>query len=105
MDNHSQSTFMAVLRLIKLIKVESNTNLIEQGEQGDRFFVVLKGTCAVQIVNTIYCPKSERRTLGETIENYLKTLTDNFHRAHWSRVPYGKHVKQLILQSPNFQTI
>ena len=81
---------MAVLRQIKLIKVEEDINLIEQGEQGDRFFVVLKGTCGVHIGNVVYCPVGEKRTLGEAIENYLKTLMENYNRVHWSRVPYGK---------------
>jgi len=44
---------LAVLRLIKLIKVEADTNFIEQGEQGDRFFVVLKGTSGVNIGSTV----------------------------------------------------
>jgi hypothetical protein len=43
LENHSRPTLMQVLRLIKLIKVEADQNLIEQGEVGDKFFVVMKG--------------------------------------------------------------
>jgi hypothetical protein len=66
---------------------------------------VLKGTCGVHIGNVVYCPTGEKRTLGEAIENYLRTLMENFSRVHWTKVPYSKQVREMILKNANFQTI
>ena len=88
---------MAVLRQIKLIKVEADVNLIEQGEYGDRFFILLQGSSAVHIGSTVNCPIGEKRTLGEAIENYLRTLMENYPRVHWSKVPYAKQIREMFL--------
>jgi hypothetical protein len=36
-------TYTQVLKFLKLIKLETNENIIEQGEDGDRFYFVVKG--------------------------------------------------------------
>ena len=39
--------YMNVLKFLKLVKLEADENLIEQGEDGDRFYFVVKGTVKV----------------------------------------------------------
>ena len=55
-DNKDE-TYFNVLRYLKLLKLDANKPLIEQGEEGDRFYLVLKGT--VRVLKAFSVPVKE----------------------------------------------
>ena len=46
-----------MLRYLKLLKLETGKPLIEQGEEGDRYYFVLKGT--VRVLRAFAVPVKE----------------------------------------------
>lgn len=59
--NHDIETVHQVMRYIKVTKIELNKFLIQQGEDGDRFYVILKGTVGVQKAYNIEVPYYDTR--------------------------------------------
>ena len=85
------------MRYIKVTKIELNKFLIQQGEDGDRFYVILKGTVGVQKAYDIEVPYYDTRVQIEfKIFAYLQCLLDNFDNVFWQMVPYTNHVKKYL---------
>ena len=64
---------------------------MEEGDPGDKFYVVLKGTC--EAMKAFETPIPQCCSKGEdTLDRYLQFLMQNFSSVFWRRVPYAHEV-------------
>ena len=89
------------MRNLKFMIVDNGIDIITQGDESDRFYVVLNGTFAVKIAHLQKVPDYSELNIPKThkaIYGWLLTLLDNFSEVFWTKVPYAKIISQLLLR-------
>ncbi len=70
---------------------------LEQGEEGDRFYVLLKGRFGIKKAREVEVQVSAEWTLSEgQVLSYLKCLYENLDEVMWSKVPFGDTVREIL---------
>lgn len=90
---HGEKSFEEVLRIIKVTKVSAGKFVIEEGELGDRFYIILKGRMQVlKAVEEHIDLMMDASSNNDKIYCYLQFLYDHFADVHWQTVPYARQV-------------
>ena len=71
--------------------------VFKQGDDGDKFYVLLKGQVAVEkahvIQNSHYDPSS---TNEKKLIAFMQGLLDNYDNVYWNKIPYKSNVKEYL---------
>lgn len=72
------------------MRLPANSLLFEEGEEGDKFYIVLKGLVGVDIAKEVpvQCFK-QKHSIEVKVQCYLQMLYDNQDRVFWPKVPYA----------------
>jgi len=81
--------FLSVMRYIKFMAAPQKVCLMEEGDEGDRFYVIIQGNVSVLKSFTVEVPNFDVKMLSsEKVSAWLQVLFDNRANANWSKVPY-----------------
>lgn len=70
--NHTLETLHKVLQYIQIQRIEQDTYLFDEGDDADRFYIVLKGDVNVEKATETPVPKyADKSTQKEKIMAYL----------------------------------
>lgn len=54
--NQDEMTYQGVMRFLKFLTIEPGKTIIEEGDTGDRFYVVIRGTVSIMKAYTMDIP-------------------------------------------------
>ena len=83
------------MRNLKFMVVENGKEVITQGDEGDKFYVVLNGTFSIKIAHLVKVPEYTDLKVPKNHRaaySWLLTLLDNYHNVFWAKIPYAKVV-------------
>lgn len=89
-SEHGDKAYEEIMKIIKITGVPAGTFVIEEGEVGDKFFMILQGQMEVF--------KMQERKMKEPEPNqnkviqYLDYLYSHYNQIHWQMVPYAKNI-------------
>jgi len=87
---------MQIMKLLKIQRVQKNLVLFDQGEPGDKFYIILKGTVGVEIAMRKEVELTKTKLPNLKVKQYLQHLFDNFDAVFWPRVPYAVAVREYL---------
>ena len=92
-DKGSESV-LAIMRQLKYQKVPAGKVLFEEGELGDRFYLILKGTVSVEIAReSAVNGYTHKLSTVDKVKAYLAMVYWNQETIFWPRVPYAKKIR------------
>ena len=93
----AEDTYQAVMRVVKVAALDAGEFVIQQGDEGDRFYVVLKGDTSVHKAYFQEVQKAEAHfDLRFKVHQYLWSLLQNMDWVFWQRVPYRADVERFL---------
>lgn len=87
---------MQIMKLLKIQRVSKDLVLFDQGEPGDKFYIILKGTVGVEIAMRKEVELTKTNPPSLKVKQYLQHLFDNFDAVFWPRVPYAIAVRKYL---------
>ena len=89
-QENSLQTVHQVMRHVKFQRVLPGGYLIDEQDDGDKFYVIIKGDVGVEIAMETPVPEFDKVTKVKTkIFCYLQALYENYDKVFWQRVPYA----------------
>ena len=70
-EGHEADTYHGVMQYLNFINVRASHNIIEHGEEGDRFYVIIKGVVDVRISVALPTGADPRARIEDRIMSYL----------------------------------
>lgn len=82
------------MKFINIEEIPKDEYLIEEGEDGDKFYIILKGSCIVhKAIETEIPGYSVSLHPEKKAELYMQCLWVNRDTIHWSKVPYAAQIR------------
>jgi len=75
-SNNGETPIKAIMKFINIEEIPKGRYLIEEGEEGDKFYIILKGSCIVHKAIETEIPNSSLHP-EKKVEIYLQTLWQN----------------------------
>ena len=76
--------------------------LIEEGENGDRVYILLKGKAVVEKSTETPIHHSGPQS-DNKVNSYLQFLYEHLQQVHWKHVPYALQVQQFLTKVMKFK--
>jgi signal-transduction protein with cAMP-binding, CBS, and nucleotidyltransferase domain len=93
----SPDGYLNLVKHIRILAYEKDQIMIEQGEVGDRFYILLKGKVSVFRSSAHPVHNIDSQDSAENIvSKYLLALSKNCEHVMWSKVPYCSKVNKSI---------
>lgn len=70
-EGHEADTYHGVMQYLNFINVKANHDIIEHGEEGDRFYVIIKGIVDVRISMAVATTADPRAKIEDRIMSYI----------------------------------
>lgn len=93
---HGDKAYNEIMKIIKIKGVPRDVFLIEEGEEGDKFYLILKGDLEVLKAQEVLIPNMPRTKGRGFIFRYLQYLYDHFDDIHWLYVPYSRAIQAYL---------
>lgn len=101
-NRFSMSDFNITMRYMKFLAIGENHEIITQGDDGDRFYVILKGELDVKKAFLKHVPTNadivNEDACGDNVAviNWLLCLLKNYDQVFWKKIPYSAIIKNLL---------
>lgn len=97
----NEEDYLEAMKSVKMQYAEEGQDLINQGDEGDRLFVLLAGQVAVKKAYLSEVPIYTDFDIlfGQQFSKYyawLSSLIDNFDNVYWHKVPYSNQIKSIL---------
>ena len=78
-NQHGKQSVMETMKHIQLQRIDQHGIVFDQGERGDKFYIILKGCCAVDIAfDTPVDNFKPKASIQVKIRSYLQMLYDHY---------------------------
>lgn len=95
------------MRTINVKKVPEGAYLIEEGQVGDRFYILLCGELEVHKATEVLVHQLDNKnvTAENKLKSYLQSIFNYYEQVNWQSVPYARQVLKMMNEARTVRKI
>lgn len=94
--SQSDDAYASLMKAVKVKRADARQLIIQQGDDGDRFYVLLKGEAAVLKAHFRPVPATTESDPRFKIYRFIVSLFEHYDTVFWEKVPYRKEMERFL---------